>query len=121
MLFVFAQAPPIDPISGGAGWVGAGLLGLVLGWLLLRHLPEKDRQMKEYVTEKDIQMNKYVENKDKQMDKILTDAENSSIRQGNDFKEALVQITDHCAQEMKNLTEFWKRELDILAGKVRTP
>lgn len=31
-------------ITGGAGWAGAGLLGLVLGWLLLKHLPDKDRQ-----------------------------------------------------------------------------
>ena len=40
--FILAQST--DPISGGAGWVGAGLLGLVLGWLLLKHLPDKDRQ-----------------------------------------------------------------------------
>lgn len=34
-----------DPLSGGAGWAGAGLLGLVLAWLLLKYLPDKDRQM----------------------------------------------------------------------------
>jgi hypothetical protein len=28
-----------DPLSGGAGWVGAGLLGAVLAWLLFVHLP----------------------------------------------------------------------------------
>src|SRR5262245_45428442 len=39
---LFSQA---DTLSGGAGWVGAGLLGLVLGWLLLKHLPDKDRQV----------------------------------------------------------------------------
>lgn len=41
--------PGIDPISGGAGWIGAGLLGLVLAWLLLKHLPEKDRQVERLV------------------------------------------------------------------------
>jgi PAS domain S-box-containing protein len=40
-------AEAIDAISGGGGWLGAGLLGMVLGWLLMRHLPEKDRQLKE--------------------------------------------------------------------------
>lgn len=39
----------VDPISGGAGWIGAGLLGSVLAWLLLKHLPEKDRQTKELI------------------------------------------------------------------------
>lgn len=31
----------------GGGWVGTGLLGAVLSWLLLRHLPEKDRTSRE--------------------------------------------------------------------------
>jgi len=42
---LWAQAS--DPLSGGAGWVGAGLLGLVLGWLLLKHLPENAKTMRE--------------------------------------------------------------------------
>lgn len=37
MDILLAQAT--DPLSGGAGWMGAGLLGLVLAWLLLKHLP----------------------------------------------------------------------------------
>lgn len=34
------DASSVESLSGGAGWVGAGLLGVVLGWLLLRHLPD---------------------------------------------------------------------------------
>lgn len=46
----FAQvAQSSDPLSGGAGWMGAGLLGVVLAWLLLLHLPAKDKQMKEMI------------------------------------------------------------------------
>lgn len=36
-----------DPLSGGAGWVGAGLLGVVLLWLTFIHLPAKDKQLRE--------------------------------------------------------------------------
>lgn len=42
-----------DPISGGGGWLGAGLLGLVLAWLLLRHLPSKDAQIERLVESRD--------------------------------------------------------------------
>ena len=42
-----------DSLSGGAGWAGAGLLGLVLFWLLFKHLPAKDAQLKEFVAGKD--------------------------------------------------------------------
>ena len=47
-----AQANP-EPLSGGAGWVGAGLLGLVLCWLLLKHLPDKDRQLENFIKSRD--------------------------------------------------------------------
>lgn len=34
----------LEPIGGGSGWVGAGLLGAVLSWLLLVHLPAIDKR-----------------------------------------------------------------------------
>ena len=45
-LLVFGQSP--DPVLGGfgaAGWAGAILNGSVLAWLLLVHLPAKDKQI----------------------------------------------------------------------------
>ena len=48
--YLFVQiAPAADPISGRAGWVGAGLLGLVLAWLLFWHLPAKDKQVADLI------------------------------------------------------------------------
>lgn len=38
---------------GGSGWAGAGLLGLVLLWLLMWHLPAKDKQLKELIERHD--------------------------------------------------------------------
>lgn len=49
-----------DPISGGAGWFGAGLLGLVLGWLMLKHLPDKDKQVENLIKTKDLAINEIV-------------------------------------------------------------
>lgn len=43
MLVLLAQAA--DPLSGGAGYLGAGLLGLVLFWVARYHLPAKDQQI----------------------------------------------------------------------------
>ncbi len=40
----------------GAGWVGAGLLGSVLGWLLLKHLPANDAQIERLVDKFDAQL-----------------------------------------------------------------
>lgn len=46
---LWAQAANPDTLGGASGWVGAGLLGLVLAWLLLRHLPDKDRQLEKLI------------------------------------------------------------------------
>jgi hypothetical protein len=46
---LLAQGPVADPISGGAGWVGAGLLGMVLMWILLWMIPQMMKAHKETV------------------------------------------------------------------------
>jgi uncharacterized membrane protein YgaE (UPF0421/DUF939 family) len=59
----FAQTGgPVDGISGGAGWAGAGLLGLVLAWLLLKYLPDKDKQISDFHIRKDALVQSIVEN-----------------------------------------------------------
>jgi len=80
-LLVLAQVT--DPISGGAGWVGAGLLGLVLGWLLLIHIP----------------------NKDKQITNLITEFGNNSKEERKDFKEALDLVVQHCERETIKVNE----------------
>lgn len=49
----FVYFSQIDPIGGPQGWVGAGLLGTVLAWLLLKHLPDKDKLITKLVEDKD--------------------------------------------------------------------
>lgn len=46
VMYIFAEG---ELVPGSAGWVGAGMLGLVLGWLFFKHLPEKDRQMRDLI------------------------------------------------------------------------
>lgn len=65
------SAPPVDPLTNGYGWAGAGLLGLVLAWLLLKHVPDKDKQIRDLVNDyfsllgaKDKSHAKIIEDKD---------------------------------------------------------
>jgi hypothetical protein len=50
----------LQGFSGEAGWVGTGLLGAVLSWLFLKHLPSKDQQIRDLLHDKDSQINEIV-------------------------------------------------------------
>jgi hypothetical protein len=93
-----------DPISGGAGWVGAGLLGLVLGWLMLKHLPEKDSFIKALI---DASNARY--------DLLLTKCDASLESQRKSFREALDLVVAHCKEEMELTRSSVAREVaDLL-------
>ena len=96
LLIAFAQAPPADPISGGAGWVGAGLLGCVLAWVFFVHLPAKDKQM----AAKDEQIMGLIERQDERMAAAQTK-----------YDASLSLVVKHCEEEMTNTTAIFRDEI----------
>jgi PAS domain S-box-containing protein len=94
-----------DPISGGAGWVGAGLLGSVLLWLFFRHIPAKDAQFSDMVKERDATV------------KALAEAYGASL----DKKDAIIKgmaeahansvdkVIKHCEKEGKEERDATER------------
>jgi len=112
-LFAQTVAAPVDPISGGAGWVGAGLLGLVLAWLLLKHIPSQAEQTRELVKAKDDQTRELILAKDEAVrDAIKSFAAQLAIIQA-DGKAALAQVVAHCEREFSQVSEV------IRAGQVQ--
>ncbi len=67
------------PGGAPAGWIGASMLGSVLGWLLFVHLPNKDKQL-----ERILEMNK-------QHIEAMTDK----------FQAALNAVIVHCKEELE--------------------
>lgn len=98
---VFAQKS--DALSGGAGWVGAGLLGAVLSWLLLVHLPSKDKQVKELL-----------EGKDKQAAEIIAAFRQESKELRGEFREALSVIEAHSDRRITELSLALRAEFERL-------
>ncbi len=44
------------PESGATGWTSFGIAGLVLAWLLLKHLPAKDAQIERLISRSDTEL-----------------------------------------------------------------
>lgn len=94
MLDLFAQAVTAADTSGIAGWTGTGLLGSVLAWLLFKHLPAKDQQVKEMIDAHNAAM------KDKDS-RFLAELKDQRI----EFRESLKEVVSHCEEEMRGVTD----------------
>lgn len=98
---LFAEAPDPSVLAGG-GWAGAGLLGLVLAWLLFKHLPDKARELKEYMSDKDKAIAQIVDKFDARLEKFDSRIES----QQRLYQAALKEVVDHCAREMIEAKKF---------------
>lgn len=113
---VFAE---IDALAGSSGWIGAGLLGSVLAWLMFVYLPAKDKQLKEMMDAKDSQFEKMTESKDALAKNLaLVNIENDKERR-NDFKDQLSLIASHCKEEMVFITSSFKAELTAMGASFK--
>lgn len=96
-----------DPISGGAGWVGAGLLGAVLAWLLLKHLPDKDRQLHDLLASKDEQMKTLLTSKDQQLaEQMRQERESCEHRHQENLTEIRIERDLRERQHKEEMEEF---------------
>jgi len=83
----FAEA---DSLLSGSGWTGAGLLGAVLTWLLFRHLPAKDEQVKGLIERHDAVLDGLIQRHDAGLKEARAE-----------FREALESVVAHCEREME--------------------
>ena len=94
-------------LTDWSGWGGAGLLGLVLGWLLLQHLPAKDKQINEMTTQNN-------ERYDTQR-KEFTDALNSIAVL---FKAEAASERQACEKHFSTLAETMNRAFETLGKQL---
>ena len=92
----------VDTISGGAGWVGTGLLGAVLSWLLFVHLPAKDKQLRDVIHE-------HTETEKEQR------STHSALEreQRADFSNTLKAMMDHSRVQFTDLANALREDLDM--------
>lgn len=101
----------VTSLSGGAGWVGAGLLGAVLGWLLMIRMPAWDKLM----SVKDLQIQTLIDSRDKLVREIAENHDKAfAIAEKDrrtDFQVALTTIADHCQRESEVMRGMLEKEL----------
>jgi hypothetical protein len=89
------QVPDVSDGPAPGAWVGAGLLGSVLAWLLFVHLPSKDKQ----AVAKDAQLLAALEAKDAMMRQHIQHVSEK-------FDTALKEMREQCQEELASLREI---------------
>jgi hypothetical protein len=112
MLALVAQVA--DPISGGAGWVGAGLLGCVLGWLLFVHLPAKDKQ----ITAIFGHLDEATERKDKRLDEQRGEFLRTLSEMSVSFKAEAKAEREACEKHFGTLAESMNSAFKALSEQL---
>jgi hypothetical protein len=105
---LLADDPVANALGGASGWVGAGLLGGVLAWLLFIHLPAKDKQLREVLDAKDKQITDLLD-KERDSVKLLT----------REYREGLKDVAAHCEAEISSLTVYWQAQLSSLTRAIQ--
>jgi hypothetical protein len=87
-------------ISGGvAGWTGAGIVGAVLSWLLLKHLPSQQASYEKQLESKD----KNIAEMMAKIDRVIEKHDATETKAREDFRDCLQEVTDHCQKELSEI------------------
>lgn len=105
-----AVVASFDPLSGGAGWVGAGLLGGVLAWLLLKHLPDKDKQFNRLVKDCETEKKDIITNYNQTISEISKKFVDQFQTQREDFQKALTFLSDQQRRHVDDLINALLKE-----------
>lgn len=138
MLCLFAQGGEVAATSSAvAGWTTFGLAGLILAWLFFKHLPDKDKQIRELLTahqgvirDKDAQIDRMLVTKNMQIEiltrtgteqvkamveshsyqlKTTMETNAANVRTMHDENQrGLERIIRHCEEEMRSYNEIRK-------------
>lgn len=101
--------------------MGAGLLGLVLGWLMFIHLPAKDKQLQAVIDNKDKVLNDLIQAKDSRIKEVMEVKDQRIQQLSTDFRAALDKVVDHCQEEAERLAERFSKEMASVRMEVQKP
>lgn len=116
-LATHAQVIPNDPLAGNSGWVGTGLLGAVLSWLLFVHLPAKDKQIKELT---DIHARIEADQRTTHTATESTQREahlKVESAQRDTFEKTMKVMTDHCKEEFDRILNHYTNIIHLRADE----
>jgi predicted HicB family RNase H-like nuclease len=107
---------PPDIISGGAGWVGTGLLSSVLAWIFFSHIPAKDKQL----AEKDRQILALIESRDALVKEMAATNQEAIKSLTADFRASVSDMDKRCAEMDRERRHDYNGQLQVVVSHCET-
>lgn len=127
-------ATDADPISAiGPGYIGTGLLGAVLSWVLFINIPNNRKEYRELMDVKDKQIQNQMDARDKQADchsalqtqmlGTFSNAQQESLRSFNDRNQKILELITTELTEERSVCEKRHQEnrdrMDITNSQIK--
>jgi hypothetical protein len=106
---ILSQSP--DAVAGTAGWVGAGLLGAVLAWLMFVHLPAKDKMITGMIEGRDALVRALAERHDATVRDLVAQVAAADKERRDDFRANLTAILTNCQRENEHVGALLEKGL----------
>lgn len=97
-------------VDAWSGWSAFGLAGLILCWLFFRHLPDKDKQLKEKDEAHLAQVRDLTKTFTDQLKEMSANSAATERERRADFKAALDTVVAHCEREGQRINETLQRQ-----------
>lgn len=96
-----------------SGWTSTGLVMSVLGWVLLRHLPEQDRQRKETQERHEQLIERLVQTHTMAMEKEVTRCDAGRKESREEFRQSLETVCEPMTRAIEvlgRIIERWEHQ-----------
>jgi hypothetical protein len=135
MIILAEATSPVDVLGGAPAWVGTGLLGGVLGWLLWVHIPSKDKQIAGLIESRDAAVKALAADYRASLLELTNRFIETDKERRADYKESLQVVVSHCEKEtvmtndairkdlgeMSSLAASLRQLVDELRAEIRKP
>jgi hypothetical protein len=107
---------PLDALGGAPAWVGTGLLGSVLGWLLFLHLPNKDKQIAGLIESRDAAMKALAADYRASLMDLTNRFIETDKERRDDYKQSLQVVVNHCEKETAMTNDAIRKDLGEMSS-----
>jgi hypothetical protein len=107
---------PLDALGGAPAWVGTGLLGSVLGWLLFLHLPNKDKQIAGLIESRDAAMKGLAADYRASLMELTNRFIETDKERRDDYKQSLQVVVNHCEKETAMTNDAIRKDLGEMSS-----